>query len=63
MLMSVLPACMHYTHSWCLQRPKEGDGCTGIGVTDGYELPCGCWDSNCVPLGEHPVSLTPEPSL
>jgi hypothetical protein len=32
-------------------------------ITDGCELPCGCWELNAGPLGEQPVSLTAEPSL
>jgi hypothetical protein len=33
----------------------------GIGVTDGCELPCGCWELKS-PLQEQPVLLTTEPS-
>jgi hypothetical protein len=32
-------------------------------ITDGYEPPCGCWDSNSGPSEEQSVLLTPEPSL
>jgi hypothetical protein len=32
-------------------------------ITDGCELPCGCWDLNSGPLREQSVLLTPEPSL
>jgi hypothetical protein len=32
-------------------------------ITDGCELPCGCWDLNSVPLEEQLALLTAEPSL
>jgi hypothetical protein len=32
-------------------------------ITDGCELPCGCWDLNSGPLKEQSVLLTAEPSL
>ena len=32
-------------------------------MTDGCELPCGCWDLNSGPLEEQSVLLTAEPSL
>jgi hypothetical protein len=32
-------------------------------VTDGCELPCGCWDLNSGPSEEQSVLLTAEPSL
>lgn len=35
----------------------------GTGVTDGCELPCGCWESNPGPLEKQPVLLTAAPSL
>lgn len=33
------------------------------GVTEGCELPCGCWELNPGPLQEQPVLLATEPSL
>jgi hypothetical protein len=33
-----------------------------IFVTDGCELPCGCWDLNSGPLEEQSALLTSEPS-
>jgi len=41
----------------------ESVGFPEAGVTDGYELPCGCWELNLGPLEEQPVLLTAEPSL
>ena len=35
----------------------------GIGDTDSYEVPCGCWELNLGPLEGHPMLLTDEPSL
>jgi hypothetical protein len=32
-------------------------------ITDGCELPCGCWDLNSGPPEEQSVILTAEPSL
>jgi len=29
-----------------------------LGVTDNYELPCGCWELNLGPLEEHSRLLT-----
>jgi len=38
---------------------KKGAGvCRLVG-----ELPCGWWELTQIPLEEHPVLLTPEPSL
>jgi hypothetical protein len=34
-----------------------------IPITDGFELPCGCWKLNLGPLEEQLVFLTTEPSL
>jgi hypothetical protein len=42
----------------CLQTHQKR---TSDPITDGCELPYGCWGS--VPLGEQSVILTPEPSL
>ena len=40
-----LSACMsmHHAHAWCLQRQEDSPG---TGVTDSWELPCGCWEWN-----------------
>ena len=58
-------ACMyvHVPNTKHLRKTKEGVGCPGTGVTDSGESPCGCWDSNTGPLGNHQVFLTSEPSL
>lgn len=36
---------------------------SGLGVTHGYELPCGCWEPNPNPLHEHQVLLCAESVL
>lgn len=41
----------------------EGIGFLGTTVTDGWESPGGCWDSNLGSLKEQPVLLTAKPSL
>jgi E3 ubiquitin-protein ligase NEDD4 len=41
---------------WCL-------ACIYVSVTGSCELPCGCWELNPDPLGEHLVLPTAEPSL
>lgn len=53
MYTGILPACMH---TWRCQFPRTG-------VTDGYELPCGCWGLNPGPSGRTARTLTTEPSL
>ena len=40
-------------------RPEEAPDL----ITDGCELPCGCWELDSEPLEEQPVLLTTEPSL
>lgn len=30
----------------CPQRPEEGVGYPGIGITEDCDLPCGCWESD-----------------
>jgi len=49
----VLPVCLCI----CLypQSPEEDIGFQRTGVTDGCELPCGCWGSSPGPLEEHLV--------
>lgn len=42
---------------------REGVRSPETGMTDSYELPCGCWELNPGPLEEQPVVLTTEPSL
>lgn len=48
-----------------MQHPQKTEGADspGTGVTDGWELPCGCWDMNPDPLQEQPVLVTAETSL
>jgi hypothetical protein len=47
----------------CPGRAEEGAEVPGIEVTDGYESPRGCWESNWGLLEEQPVMLTTEPPL
>lgn len=68
MYMDVLPVCtcLYLTFvpgAWFPQRPEEGVGSPGTGVTDGCQLPCGFWESNPDPQKEQPVLLTAGPSL
>lgn len=54
---------VYHIYAWCPRRPKEGLRTHGPGVTDSYDLSCGCWKSNPGPVDEEPVLLTAEPSL
>lgn len=45
----LLHACVPCT-AWCLLRSEENVGIPGTGVTDVWELPCGCWEPNLGPL-------------
>lgn len=38
------------------QRPEEGIGSPGHRVTENYEQPCKCWDSNMGPPQDQPVN-------
>jgi hypothetical protein len=60
MCMGVLPACVPvcYVYAWCQWRPEEGASCLGTGVTDGGDLPRGCWELDLLSsLEEQPVLL------
>lgn len=54
--MGVSPACMStcYMHAWHPQR-SEHTRFSGTGVTDGWELLHGCWESKPGPLEAQPV--------
>jgi E3 ubiquitin-protein ligase NEDD4 len=41
-----------------LEEAEEGVGSLGTEVTDSFELPCGCWESNPGPPEEQPVLET-----
>jgi len=45
--------CIHVKY---LRKPEEGTGSPEAAVTNGPELPCGCWELKPVPLEEQPVS-------
>lgn len=49
---------VHYMHISNPHRPEEGVITGATGVTNGYELPQGCWELNPCPLEEQPM-LTP----
>ena len=44
------------------QRMGLDTGYPGIGVRDGYESPCGCWEPIPGLLQEYQVLLTSEPA-
>jgi hypothetical protein len=58
-------ACIYiyiYPHV-CLVSVAKRVRYSGAEVTDGFEPPIGCWDSNLGPLQEQPVLLTNKSSL
>ena len=57
--MAVLPTCKSVHHMYA----EKGIGSPGTGVTDSYELSCGCWELTLDPLEEQPELLTSEPSF
>lgn len=42
----------------CLQRPEDGAGAPGTGVTGGHELPCGCSEASLGPLSRAASALS-----
>lgn len=50
-------------HGWYPLRPEEGVR-PGIGVADGYEPPCGCWERNSSLMQEHLAhgAISPAPA-
>jgi hypothetical protein len=42
----------------CLWRSEDSVRPSGNGITDGFELLCGCWELNPGPQGEQSVLLT-----
>ena len=65
MYMSVLPVCMSVHHVMCLvpEEVRQSVSFSKTRVTDGWELLCGCWEPNLVPLEEQQVFLPAEPTL
>jgi hypothetical protein len=57
-LFYVCVFCLHVCLcTMCMQglwRPEKGAGSCGTGVTDGCELPYGCWELNSVPVMAEP---------
>lgn len=47
----------------CPWRPEEYIQSPTTGIIESYELPCGCWEPNLVPLQEENMLLISEPSL
>lgn len=45
---------------WCPRWPEENIGSSGTGVTNGFELPCGCRELIQILLKEHPVLVITE---
>ena len=65
----LLPECMHvyFMHVYFIyaledQKMTPEIGFPVTGVTDGCELPCGCWEPNPSPLQEQEGILTTGPS-
>lgn len=46
-----------------VQKPEEGIGSPGAGVTEGCELPCRYGELNLDPMEEQPVLFTTESSI
>jgi hypothetical protein len=59
--MAILPGYMSVYHMCfcCLQKLEKGTSSSGTGVTDSYELPCGCWELNLGLLEEQMVLVKP----
>lgn len=57
MYVYALPVCVygHYICVWSLQRSQEGIGGPGTRVTNGCEIPCGCWKLDLGPSQEQQV--------
>lgn len=47
--------------AWYLQKPEDCVTNFGAGMTNGYELPYGCWESNPGPLQGQPLSQCSSP--
>lgn len=63
--MRVLPACMsmHHVSAWCPQTSEEGIRSPQNEIRNGFELPCGYWESISNLLKDHQMLLTTESSL
>lgn len=63
--MDLLPVYMSifHMHFGAYWRPEEAIGSPESGVTEGCELPCGCWELNLGCLEEQQVLFTTVPSL
>ena len=58
--MGTLPAwiSVYRVYDQYTESPEEGFGFPGTEFTNGFKLPCGCWESNQGLLQEQPVLLT-----
>lgn len=58
--IDVLPVyvSVYNLQAWCLWSPEEADRSPGTGLTDGCELPRGCWELNRGPVEGQRVLLT-----
>lgn len=62
--MGVFPlVCVYTTCVQCPQRPVEGVGSPGLGISDSCESLYSFWELNSNPLTEKQMLLTSEPSL
>lgn len=52
--MDVYVSCVCSAHR---AQKKEGIGSSGIGITEGQELSCRCWELNLGLLKEQPVRI------
>lgn len=64
--LSVCVFCWHIYIPCVCQEPMEPERASnfpGSRVSDGWDLPCGCWEPHLGPLEEQPEPLTAEASL
>lgn len=56
------PTCMsvYNMHVWSRWKSEETIGCPGTGITDDYEMKCGCWELNLGLLEELSVLIIAE---
>lgn len=64
MCISILPMCVYVTHLYLvpLEARREHWISLELELQTSCELPCGFWELNPVPLEEHPLLISAEPS-
>lgn len=63
MYMTVLPACTCvHIYAWSSQRPEDGIGSPGTGVTNRVAVWCVFWEPKSCPLKKYHLIFTAEPS-